>query len=73
MFDIGLQETIVIVIAALILIGPDKLPETLRWFRKILNNLNKNYNELIRELMSADLDKPVQSEANLPGISKKSN
>jgi len=55
MFDVGWQEGLVIVIAALVLVGPEKLPETLRWFASILKKANLIYTEVMREIMSIDL------------------
>lgn len=56
MFGIGLSELIVIVIVALIFIGPDKLPQLARTlgkafseFRRAGEEVKKSFNEAARE------------------------
>lgn len=56
MFGIGLSELIVIIIVALIFIGPDKLPQLARTlgkafseFRKAGEEVKKSFNEAARE------------------------
>jgi sec-independent protein translocase protein TatB len=41
MFDIGLQELIIIFVVALLVIGPEKLPEFSRTIGKWVNEIKK--------------------------------
>jgi len=70
MFDVGWQEGLVIVIAALVLVGPEKLPETLRWFASILRKANQSYTEVVREIIDiSDNDNSVASTPKAPNKS----
>ncbi len=46
MFDIGLPELLVIVVIALVLFGPDKLPELVRAFGKAMREFKKATEEV---------------------------
>ncbi|RUM38613.1 MAG: twin-arginine translocase subunit TatB, partial [Desulfobulbus sp.] len=46
MFGIGLPEMIVIMAVALIVVGPDKLPELARSLAKGLNEFKKTMNQV---------------------------
>jgi Tat protein translocase TatB subunit len=50
MFGIGIQELVVILIVALIVLGPDKLPEVARTIGKALGELRKATSGITDEL-----------------------
>lgn len=50
MFGIGLPEILVILAVALIVVGPEKLPELARSLAKGLNELKKSVNQVREEL-----------------------
>ncbi len=50
MFGIGLPELFLILALALIVLGPDKLPETARKIAKIVGDLRRTTEEFKREL-----------------------
>ena len=56
MFGIGLPELFMILALALIVLGPDKLPETARKIAKILTDLRRTTEEFKRELELEALD-----------------
>jgi len=56
MFGIGLPELFLILALALIVLGPDKLPETARKIAKIVGDLRRTTEELKRELELEALD-----------------
>ena len=55
MFDIGFWELVIIAIVALLVVGPDKLPDFAReagkWFGKIRRLINNLQRELKQELL----------------------
>jgi Tat protein translocase TatB subunit len=60
MFDVGMNEMIVILVIALIVIGPKQLPEIARMLGKGMAVLRKARNELTDELReSIDLERHV--------------
>ena len=50
MFDIGFAELVVIAVVALLVIGPERLPETVRTASAWLNRLRRGFNELKMEV-----------------------
>lgn len=71
MFGIGTPELIIILILALVLIGPKKLPEVARAIGKGLGELRKatdgikntvNVNKAFHDFMSEDDDNPPDSK-----------
>jgi sec-independent protein translocase protein TatB len=50
MFDIGFSELILIGIVALLVIGPERLPETIRTASMWLNRVRRGFNEIKQEV-----------------------
>ncbi len=53
MFGIGTGELLVIFLLALLLFGPQKLPEIARWMGRATREARKAWEELQRQIMSA--------------------
>jgi sec-independent protein translocase protein TatB len=67
MFDLGMQELIVIFIVALLVFGPKKLPELGRTIGKGMAEIKKAMHG-VKEQMDAelkDLDQPVLFDSNI--------
>ncbi len=54
----GIVEILVLLVVALVVLGPERLPEVLRTVGKILRELRSVSNELMRELTEALEDPP---------------
>tara|TARA_R110000823_G_scaffold125385_8_gene252113 strand:- start:2589 stop:2978 length:390 start_codon:yes stop_codon:yes gene_type:complete len=50
MFDIGFAELIIIGVVALLVIGPERLPEAVRTASFYLNRLRRGFNEIKQEV-----------------------
>ncbi len=50
MFDIGFSELILVGIVALLVIGPERLPETVRTAAMWLNRIRRGFNEIKQEV-----------------------
>jgi sec-independent protein translocase protein TatB len=50
MFDIGFSELVLIGIVALLVIGPEHLPETVRTAATWLNRIRRGFNEIKQEV-----------------------
>jgi sec-independent protein translocase protein TatB len=50
MFDIGFSELVLIGIVALLVIGPERLPETIRTASMWLNRIRRGFNEIKQEV-----------------------
>ena len=50
MFDIGFPELVVVSIVALLVIGPEKLPETIRTISLMLGRLQRSFASIRREI-----------------------
>lgn len=50
MFDIGFSELVLVGIVALLVIGPDRLPETVRTAAMWLNRIRRGFNEMKQEV-----------------------
>ncbi len=62
MFGIGTWELIVILLLALIILGPDKLPSVARTVGRTLTSLRKTADEVKREIDLDGLKGQIQSE-----------
>lgn len=60
MFGIGFPELVLIGVVALLVFGPDKLPEMAKTFGKVFGELKKNSDSLRREFYNS-VYTPVQS------------
>jgi len=60
--NIGVTELIVILLLALLVVGPERLPEFSRKFGKLLRDMRKMYENLTRDLGSeiASIQQPIQ-------------
>ena len=67
MFGIGLPELIVILVLALIVLGPEKLPEVARQIAKFLGDLRKATDEFKKELEIDKLD-DLRNPVNLDNL-----
>ncbi|HEX9508011.1 MAG TPA: twin-arginine translocase TatA/TatE family subunit [Myxococcales bacterium] len=74
MFNIGAAEIIIIFVAALLLLGPDKLPELARGIGKFMREFRRQTDEVRgiveREFYQMDLDlqREVKPESTVPTI-----
>lgn len=50
MFDIGFSELILVGIVALLVVGPERLPETIRTASMWLNRIRRGFNEIKQEV-----------------------
>jgi sec-independent protein translocase protein TatB len=50
MFDIGFSELVLVGIVALLVIGPERLPETVRTATLWLNRIRRGFNEIKHEV-----------------------
>jgi sec-independent protein translocase protein TatB len=50
MFDIGFSELVLVGIVALLVIGPERLPETVRTATMWLNRIRRGFNEIKQEV-----------------------
>lgn len=63
MFGIGGQELFFILLLALILLGPSKLPEIMKTFGKAMGEFQRASNDLKREIDIASQEKPAPDPA----------
>lgn len=66
MFDIGFSELLFLAVIAMLVIGPKRLPETLRflglWTGRIKRSLSRAYQELEREVGLDDIKRQLHNE-----------
>ena len=66
MFNLGISELFLFAVVALIVLGPDKLPEAARfagrWFGKLKRMVNSVQNDIDRELRMSELKAQMQQE-----------
>jgi sec-independent protein translocase protein TatB len=82
MLDIGFSELLVVVVLAVLVLGPDKLPEAMKDFAKLVKKVKKMWNDatkdITRELELEEMKEEVQkykdelnklqNETKLPGV-----
>jgi sec-independent protein translocase protein TatB len=77
MFDIGFPELLVVGIVALLVIGPDKLPETVRtialWVGRIRRALSDIKSEIEDEIGADEIRRQLHNESIMKEINKTRN
>lgn len=68
MFGIGSGELLLLLVIALIVLGPERMPKMARDVGKVMNDLRRTSEELQQELLNAD--RPVAPAAPAEGASK---
>lgn len=63
MFGIGFGEILVILLVALLVLGPEGLPRAARTVGRFFNDLRRTGDELKEELLFSDLDRPAHPAA----------
>jgi TatA/E family protein of Tat protein translocase len=58
MFGLGFQELLIIFVVALLVFGPNRLPELARTLGKSLNEFRRASSELRRSIMEPELQNP---------------
>lgn len=66
MFDIGFSELLVCVVVALVVIGPERLPETVRtvglWIGRLKRSLRETRSEIERQIGADDIRRQLHNE-----------
>ena len=72
MFDIGFSELLLIAVMALVVIGPKRLPETVRftglWIGRLKRSLTRAYQEMDKELGLDDIRRQLHNEEVMRSI-----
>ena len=67
MFDIGFAELLVIGVVALLVIGPERLPQTVRTASLWLNRIRRGFNEIKQEVQQELHNDSVMQELRQTG------
>jgi sec-independent protein translocase protein TatB len=66
MFDIGFTELLVVAVVALVVIGPERLPETIRsvalWLGRLRRMASQVYREMEKEVGMNDIRQQLHNE-----------
>ena len=66
MFDIGFAELLIIAVVGLLVIGPQRLPETVRalalWVGRLRRAVSRTYRELEKEVGMDDIRRQLHNE-----------
>ena len=73
MFDVGFSELVLVGIVALLVIGPERLPETVRTATLWLNRIRRGFNEIKQEIQQELHNDEVMRELRKTGDQLKSN
>jgi sec-independent protein translocase protein TatB len=60
MFNIGFSEAVIIFVVALIVLGPEKLPEVGKYLARLSLELKKSIEEIKRELEIDEVEKDLK-------------
>ena len=72
MFDIGFAELVIIAVVGLLVIGPERLPGTIRTVSLWLNRLKRGFNDIKREVEQELHNDAVMQELRKAGEELKS-
>ena len=50
MFDIGMPELLVIAVVAILVLGPDKLPEAMKQIARLINKTKRMWNDATKDI-----------------------
>ena len=67
MFDIGFAELVIIAIVALLVIGPERLPETIRTASAWVGRLRRGFHDIKREVQQELHNDAVMQELKRSG------
>ena len=67
MFDIGFAELVIIAVVGLLVIGPERLPGTIRTVSLWLNRLKRGFNDIKREVQQELHNDAVMQELRKTG------
>lgn len=74
MFDIGFTEVLVIAVISLIVIGPDRLPETVRtvsmWIGRFKRSLRETRREIEQQLGTDEIRRQLHNEEIMRNLEK---
>lgn len=74
MFDIGFFELLVIAIVGLVVIGPERLPETVRsvslWIGRLKRSLRETRSELEKQIGADDIRRQLHNEEVMQSLEK---
>ncbi|MDQ2076486.1 Sec-independent protein translocase protein TatB [Marinimicrobium sp. ABcell2] len=74
MFDLGFFEILVIAIVGLVVIGPERLPETVRavglWVGRLKRSLRETRSELERQVGADDIRRQLHNEEVMRSLEK---
>lgn len=62
MFELSFSEIVVILVVALLIVGPDELPGIIRKFRSFSRKLRNNYKELTDAILNNEETRSLQEE-----------
>ncbi len=72
MFDIGFAELVIIAVVGLLVIGPERLPGTIRTVSLWLNRIKRGFNDIKREVEQEIHNDAVMQELRKTGEQLKS-
>ncbi|MGV0034518.1 MAG: Sec-independent protein translocase protein TatB [Candidatus Azotimanducaceae bacterium WSBS_2022_MAG_OTU7] len=70
MFDIGFPELVVVSVVALLVIGPEKFPETIRTFSLWIGRIQRSFASIRREIESEIGADDIRQQLHNEGIMK---
>ena len=77
MFDIGFPELLMISVVALLVLGPEKLPETVRtvslWIGRIQRSFNNLRQEIESEIGTEEIRTQLRNESIMQGLEDAKN